>query len=149
MQAAIEEAQKARAAGDYAVGAVIVKDGKIIVRAVNRAKQDNDPTQHAEVVAIRDASKIFNSRHLDGCILYTTHEPCPMCASATVWAKMAGVVFGVRIEDMHEFKLKNGNEEWQWRTIKVPASVILKNGDPQIPLVENFMREECKKLFHS
>jgi len=77
MQAAIEEAMTARARGDYAFGAVIVRDGKIIARAANRAKIDKDATQHAEVVAIRAASKSLDSRYLEGCILYTTPEEIP------------------------------------------------------------------------
>lgn len=77
MEAAIEEAHNAKNEGDYSIGAVIVKDGNIIIRATNRAKIDNDSTQHAEMVAIREASKILGTRFLEECILYTTHEPCP------------------------------------------------------------------------
>lgn len=149
MEAAIKEAIKAKEEGDYAVGAVIVKDDEIIVRAQNRSKLDQDPTHHAEVIAIRETAKLLGTRHLEDCILYTTHEPCPMCASAAIWARMKGIVAGAKIEDMKEYKIKNGTDEWVWRTIDVPASKILEKGDPKLFLIEEFMREECKKLFHS
>jgi tRNA(Arg) A34 adenosine deaminase TadA len=149
MEAAIEEALKARARGDYAFGAVIVRDGEIVARATNRAKIDKDATQHAEVAAIREASKILDSRYLERCILYTTHEPCPMCSAAAVWANMAGVVSGAKIEDIWNYHLKYGNTEWKWRVINIPAREVLSKGDPQVEIIEEFMREECCALFHS
>lgn len=149
MEAAIAQALHARNEGDYAIGAVIVRDGKIISRATNRSKIEQDATQHAEIVAIRTASKLLGSRYLDNCILYTTHEPCPMCAAAVVWAKMSGVVSGARMEDMTEYRIKNGTSSWQWRTIHIPAREVLKKGEPHIEIVEAFMRDECKELFHS
>ena len=125
MEAAIAEAISARSRGDYAFGAVIVRDGEIIARATNRAKIDKDATQHAEVAVIREASKKLQSRYLEGCVLYTTHEPCPMCAAAAVWANMKGVVSGAKIEDIWSYHLKNGNAEWKWRVINIPAREVL------------------------
>ncbi len=145
MELAIAEAIKAKEKGDYAVGAVIVKGDKIISKSGNRVKIDEDPLHHAEIVAIQKAAKKFGTRHLQDCILYTTHEPCPMCSSATIWAKMKAIVSGAKIEDMHSYKLQNGNSDWSWRTINIPASKILQEGDPKLFLVEEFMRKECKK----
>lgn len=68
-------------------GAVIVKDGKIIARGVNNVTSNNDPTAHAEVVAIRNACKELGSFQLDGCEIYTSCEPCPMCLGAIYWAR--------------------------------------------------------------
>jgi guanine deaminase len=68
-------------------GAVIVKDGKIIGRGINRVTSTNDPTAHAEVVAIREACKTLNSFQLQGCEVYTSCEPCPMCMGAIYWAR--------------------------------------------------------------
>ena len=149
MRAAIEEAVKAKEAGDYAIGAVIVKNGTIIARSPNRTKKDQDPTQHAEAAVIREAVKILGHRHLNGCILYTTHEPCPMCATAAVWARLEGLVFGARIEDMDNFRVKNGNNEWTWRTVGISVSEIFAKGEPKVELVEDFMRDDCRQLFHS
>lgn len=149
MQAAIEQALLARQKGDYSIGAVVVKDGEIVGRGMNRAKIDQDPTQHAELIAIREATKNLHSRFIEGCILYTTHEPCPMCTSAAVWAKMKGIVYGAKMEDMAEFCSKNANKEWTWRTIKISAQEILAKSEPALELEKEFMRDECLKLFHN
>ena len=68
-------------------GAVVVKDGKIIARGVNQVTSNNDPTAHAEVVAIRNACIVLNSFQLEGCEIYTSCEPCPMCLGAIYWAR--------------------------------------------------------------
>lgn len=146
---AIEEAQRAQQKGDYAVGAVVIKNDSLLSLAGNAVKVLQDPTLHAEIVAIRQATKKLGTRHLEDCILYTTHEPCPMCSGAAIWARMKGIVFGARMEDMASYCLENGNKNWSWRTIHIPASTIIERGEPKLFLVENFMREECKKLFHS
>lgn len=148
MELAIQEALRSKEAGDYAIGAVIVRGDEVIIQAGNRVKLDQDPTHHAEIIAIRQAAKNLGTRHLEGCVLYTTHEPCPMCASTAIFAKMAGIVAGAKIEDMAGFRSNNGNDDWSWRTIDIPASLVLSKGVPTLFLIEEFMREECKKLFH-
>lgn len=75
-------------------GCVIVKNGKIIGRGNNKVTSTNDPTAHAEVTAIRDACKNLNSFQLDGCIIYTSCEPCPMCLGAIYWARPDKVYYG-------------------------------------------------------
>ncbi|HVD96586.1 MAG TPA: nucleoside deaminase [Cytophagaceae bacterium] len=80
-------------------GAVVVKDGKIIGRGSNQVTSALDPTAHAEVVAIRDACKNLNSFQLDGCILYTSCEPCPMCLGAIYWARPDKVYYANTRED--------------------------------------------------
>lgn len=74
-------------------GAIIVKDGEIISEAHNTVLSDTDPTAHAEINAIRKACKKLNNFHLDGCTLYTSSEPCPMCLGAIYWAHLKRVVF--------------------------------------------------------
>ena len=76
------------------VGAVVVRDGEVIARAANRTVRDQDPTAHAELLAIRAASAALGSWRLDDCTLYVTLEPCAMCAGAIVLARIARVVFG-------------------------------------------------------
>ena len=76
-----------RAGNGGPFGAVVVKDGKIIARGFNQVTSTNDPTAHAEVVAIREACKVLNSFQLDDCELYTSCEPCPMCLGAIYWAR--------------------------------------------------------------
>lgn len=84
MRLAIAEAKSARNAGDYAIGAVVVRDGAVLASSGNRIKLEHDPTQHAEIAAIRLACASLRTRHLEGAVLYTTAEPCPMCASAAI-----------------------------------------------------------------
>jgi len=143
MQKAIEIAKESAKKGDYALGAVIVKDDKIIAIGTTNLKHENDPTVHAEIVAIRNACKKLNSKYLEDCILYTTHEPCPMCASAAIWAKMKGIVFGALVEDAKQKQGKN----FSWRQIDISCKEVLAKGIPKLELVEGFLREECLKLF--
>ena len=80
-------------------GACIVKDGVIIGKGINRVIKDNDPTAHAEVVAIRNACKKLGTYDLTGCELYTSCYPCPMCLSAIIWANIKKVYYGNTKED--------------------------------------------------
>ena len=80
-------------------GCVVAKDGRIVGEGCNRVTSTNDPTAHAEIVAIRDACKNLNSFQLDGCVIYTTCEPCPMCLGAIYWARPAGIFFAATRED--------------------------------------------------
>ena len=80
-------------------GAVVVKDGKIIARGVNQVTTTNDPTAHAEVVAIRNACTALNTFQLDGCEIYTSCEPCPMCLAAIYWARPAKLFYANSKED--------------------------------------------------
>lgn len=82
-----------RAGNGGPFGAVIVKDGKIIARGSNKVTSTNDPTAHAEVVAIREACKELNSFQLDDCEIYTSCEPCPMCLGAIYWARPAKMYY--------------------------------------------------------
>lgn len=100
MQAAVVLSRKAiteNAGGPF--GCVIVKDGKIIASGNNKVTTHNDPTAHAEVVAIREACKALNTFQLDGCEIYTSCEPCPMCLGAIYWARPDVVYFANTKED--------------------------------------------------
>ena len=88
-------------------GAVIVKSGKIIGRGANRVIIDNDPTAHAEIIAIRDACRNINSYDLTGCEIYTTCYPCPMCLSAIIWSNIEKVYFGNTKEDAAEIGFRD------------------------------------------
>ncbi|TAH20983.1 MAG: nucleoside deaminase [Cytophagales bacterium] len=80
-------------------GAIIVKDGQIIAKANNQVLKNNDPTAHAEVVAIREACKVLGVFQLDGCELYTSCEPCPMCLGAIYWARPSKVYYANTRQD--------------------------------------------------
>ena len=94
MNAALEEAKKACAAGEIPIGAVIVKDNKIISRAHNETESLKDPTAHAEMRAIRRAAKVLGGWRLTGCEMFVTAEPCSMCAGAIVWARIEKLYIG-------------------------------------------------------
>ena len=143
MRKAIAIAEEAAKAGDYAIGAVIVKDNDIIAVGKNKLKSHNDPTLHAEIDVIRNACKELSQPYLQGCVLYTTHEPCPMCTSTAIWAKMKGIVFGIP----YSVAIENGNKRFSWRQIKISCKEVLEKGEPRLELVESFMMDECMKLF--
>lgn len=94
MRAALAAAEDARGAGEVPVGAVIIRDGAILAGGTNRTVRDQDPTGHAEVVALRAAARTLGSWRLTGCTLYVTLEPCAMCAGALILARVDRVVFG-------------------------------------------------------
>ena len=94
MRAALEQAAVAESHGEVPVGAIIVKDGEVIARAHNRNLLDNDPSSHAEMVAMREAAQKLANHRLGGCELFVTMEPCAMCAGAIVHARIARLVYG-------------------------------------------------------
>ena len=94
MKQALKEAEKALAKNEVPVGAIIVKDGKIIARAHNQKEEKNDTTCHAEILAIQKASKKLNSWRLTNCEMYVTLEPCSMCAGALIQSRISKVYIG-------------------------------------------------------
>ncbi|MFZ4454624.1 MAG: nucleoside deaminase [Bacteroidales bacterium] len=102
MKEAIKMASENVLKGGGPFGAVIVKDNKIIARTGNSVTQTNDPTAHAEVNAIREACKALNTFHLEGCSIYSSCEPCPMCLSAIYWARIDNVFFAASRDDAAE-----------------------------------------------
>jgi tRNA(adenine34) deaminase len=94
MRLAVEEARRCLEAGDVPVGALVVRGDQVIAAAGNARERLQDPTAHAEVLALREASRAVGSWHLEGCTLYVTLEPCAMCAGALVLARIDRVVYG-------------------------------------------------------
>ena len=94
MQLALEEARTALAEDEVPIGAVIVAEDRVIAAAHNQREQLHDPTAHAEMIAITQAAAALRCWRLDGCTLYVTLEPCPMCAGAIVQARIPTVVYG-------------------------------------------------------
>src|SRR5262245_13755395 len=94
MQQALEQARLAADAGEVPVGAIVVKDGEVIGRGHNRNLLDDDPTAHAEIVALRQAAARLGNHRLSGCVMFATIEPCAMCAGAIIHARLARLVYG-------------------------------------------------------
>jgi tRNA(adenine34) deaminase len=93
MQAALDEARAAEAAGEVPVGAVLLFEGEIVAHGQNRVLRDNDPTAHAEIVALRAAAHAIGNYRLTGCTLVSTLEPCAMCAGAMIHARIDRLLF--------------------------------------------------------
>lgn len=94
LREALAEAQSAYAAGEVPIGAVLVRDGAILARGQNRVLRDQDPTAHAEIVAMREAARILGNYRLPDCELFVTLEPCAMCAGAMIHARLKRLVYG-------------------------------------------------------
>lgn len=105
MRIAINEAKKALILGEVPVGAVIVKNGKVLSKAYNKKEKLNSVVRHAEIIAVEKASKKINNWRLDGCDIYITLEPCPMCASAIKQARISNIYFGLSNSDSNNFNI--------------------------------------------
>jgi tRNA(Arg) A34 adenosine deaminase TadA len=130
MQAAIAEARAGVAAGRGGpFGCVIVKDGQIVGRGCNCVTSTNDPTAHAEVVAIRDACRQLGTFRLAGCELYTSCEPCPMCLAAIYWSRLDRYYFGCTAADAEAIGFSDDEIR---RELALPAT---NRSIPAIPLM--------------
>lgn len=118
-------------------GAVIVKEGEIIAKAGNRVTENNDPTAHAEILAIREASARLGNFNLKGCILYSSCEPCPMCLGAIYWARLDKVIFACDHEDA---KAAGFDDTVIYREFAKPP------GDRKLNMVQS-QREEGLEVF--
>ena len=94
MNEALREASAAAEEDEVPVGAVIVCNGRIIAKGHNMTERLNDPTAHAEMIAITAATEALGGKYLSGCTLYVTVEPCPMCAGALAWSQISRIVYG-------------------------------------------------------
>lgn len=151
MRKALEAAITSANNGDYGHGAVVIKDGEVLSTGYEALKSGNDPVNgHAEIDAIRKACQKLEQPYLQDCVMYCTAEPCPMCMSAIIWAKLPAVVFAITRDDMIEEmeRLKQASEgKFSWRQIAIPASYIVEHGEPKVELHPGFMRKEGLKLF--
>ena len=114
MDIALEEAKAAAARGEVPVGAVLVRDGKLLARNGNRTLELNDPTGHAEILVIREACRLLDSQRLPDCDLYVTLEPCAMCAAAISFARIRRLYFGA--EDAKGGAVQNGTRFFEQAT---------------------------------
>ena len=131
MKRAISEAQKGIKNGDGGpFGAIIVKNGKVIAAAHNTVIISGDPTAHAELNAIRRAAKKLKTYDLNGCSIYSTGEPCPMCAAAIKWANIGEVYYGCLCDDADKIGFRD-------KTLEIKSNNLETNID----------REECLKLY--
>lgn len=116
---------------------VETRSGKLLLKALNAVARESDPSSHAEVKAIRLATKRLRNISLKGYTLYTTCEPCPMCMSTALWAGLDRVVYGATIEDASR----------HCRQIQIPSREVSKRSDMPIPVDGPVLRAECYALF--
>lgn len=151
MQKAIEES-KINAENNYQkggpFGAVIVKNGEIISQAHNTVIESKDATAHAEVNAIRLASKKLNTHNLEGCILYTSAEPCPMCLSAIIWANIKEVYYANTKEDADDIGFR---DDMIYEYIKGKNNELIKLNHIEMQeakeVFEKFKKIEGKNMY--
>ena len=136
MREALKEAQKAYDKLEVTVGAVIVKDGKIIARAYNQKETKFDTTKHAEILAIQKASKKLKSWRLIDCEMYVTLEPCPMCAGAIIQSRIKKVYYGVSDEKTGAV----GSKLNLFKDYKFNHNVEVENG---------ILTDKCKELLQN
>lgn len=121
-------------------GCVIVKDGHIIGRGNNKVTSSNDPTAHAEVVAIREACKALGSYQLEGCTLYTSCEPCPMCLGAIYWARPDRIVFAATRNDAADAGF---DDQLIYDELPLPPQ------QRRIPTIAEVLRSEARAVFEA
>ena len=135
-----EDNLKTNSGGPF--GACVVKDGKIIGKGSNHVLSNNDPTAHAEIMAIRDACRNINSYDLNDCELYTSCYPCPMCLSATIWSNIKKVYYGNTKEDATNIGFR---DDYIYKYIKDLTDNVMKD---EILNLECIDREETIKIFN-
>jgi len=139
MREALKEAENSFSNEEVPVGAVVVKEGAIIGRGSNRKEALNDPTAHAEIIAITAAANSMGDWRLEGCILYSTLEPCLMCAGAIIQARVSRVVYGAKDEKFGVFGsvIDIRDEKWNWK-FKVISGVLKEES---AALLKEFFKE--------
>lgn len=136
MQIALNEAEKGMLEGKGGpFGAVVVKDGSVISMANNEVLSSNDPTEHAEIVAIRRACASLQTYDLSGCVIYVTGEPCPMCLSAIVWANIKEVYYALSAEEAEKIGFR---DQMIYRHLR---------GEENVLKVEQLDSKACLKLY--
>ena len=132
MKIALNQAEKAYKKGDVPVGAVIVKDGKVIAKSYNKKEKNKISTHHAEILAIQKACKKLKTWHLDGCELYVTLEPCLMCAGAIIQSRITKLYFSAK------------NQKFGY--VSSIDNILSEKNNHRVEINEGLYKEESQKL---
>ena len=138
MEIAIKEAQTSLKTGNKGFGAVIIKDNRVIARSHDTEVIEIDPIAHAEINVIRLAARKMTSKSLSGFTLLSTHEPCPMCFVACIWAEISAVVYGASIKET----IKLGRKR-----ILITSEELTKKAPYKIEVIGGILRERCLELY--
>ncbi|QFS49076.1 cytidine deaminase [Nostoc sphaeroides CCNUC1] len=134
MRLALAEAKE----GDAPYGAVIVKDNEVVAVAHNTVNRDNDPSAHAEINAIRSLTAKLKNPSLESYSIYTTGEPCPMCATACVWSGVSEIVYGASIQDLISVNQSQ---------INISCEEVIAKSFRNIKVTKDVLKNECLELF--
>jgi tRNA(Arg) A34 adenosine deaminase TadA len=138
MAIAIEEAKISRREGDKGYGAVVALGNRILGQAYDTAASEGDPSLHAEVNAIRQATRALGETNLSGAVLFSTCEPCPICSSLAVWANLTTIVYGISIQETAQMGKSR---------ILVSAKEIVEKSPVVLDVIGGVLRNECKQLY--
>lgn len=138
MRLAVEEARQSRRERNKGYGAVAVRGRRVLTRTHDTAVFQKEPSLHAEVNAIRQATRVLNDDNLSDIILFSACEPCPMCSSLAVWVNLSAIVFGASIEQT----AAKGKSR-----ILVPAREIMKRSPVTIEILQGMLEQECLSLY--
>jgi len=134
MRLALAEAKK----GDAPYGAVIVKDNEVVAVAHNTVRRDNAPSAHAEINVIRSLTAKLKSPSLEGYSIYTTGEPCPMCAASCVWTGISEIIYGTSIQDLISVNQSQ---------ISISCEEVIAKSFRNIKVTKGVLKKECLQLF--
>jgi tRNA(Arg) A34 adenosine deaminase TadA len=138
MELAIAKCRTGIQAGQSPFGCAIARDGKLLSCSHNTVVQTTDITAHAEMNAVREACRAVGNIFLEGAIVATTCEPCPMCMAALHWARVQTVYYGATIADA---------DQAGFNELQLPAAELLRLGQSNVELIPNILQAECKMLF--
>lgn len=136
MRLALEEAARAKAEGNGAFGAVVVRDGEVVGAGRNQAVTTSDPTAHAETMALREAGKTLGTLDLTDCTLYATYQPCPMCCGAIPVTGISRVVIGAR----------RSPGEYPWPGYSVERIFDTLGWGDRIEVISGVLEDECRAI---
>lgn len=144
MKMALNQAKKAYEEQEMPIGAVIVKDGKVIAKTRNSCEKDNLSLAHAELKAIKKASKVVGDWRLNGCVMYVTLEPCKMCVGAITASRIDKVIFGAF--DKTKFSTSNGQNQFSYQSLNHTSLVYggLLQEDCSTLITSFFKEKRCK-----
>ena len=150
MRLAFEEARRAVKEGNEPFGAVLVKDGEVVATGRNKINSENDPTYHAETGLIRDFCHESGVTDLSGYTMYTSCEPCVMCAGCMIWSKLGRMVYGISVEQL--FSLLEGStsdvfSQEDDRGIRMPSAEVFSRSRNRIDIIGGILEEEAIALY--
>lgn len=138
MAAAIAAARRGMASGQSPFGAVVVRKGELVADGHNEVWKRCDPSAHAEIVTIQHAAAALRTIDFSGCVMYSTCEPCPMCASAIHWSRLDAIYYGATIADA---------DRAGFNELTMPIRTLYQTGGSSVHVQDGVLNAECAKLF--